>query len=103
MSANSQHDRPERRSLASGEAISLRFWEEPPGTAGPSMQCEYETVGYALGGRAELHVDGRIVRLEPGISWVVPKGTRYFYRILEHFTAVKATAAPAAPTRGKEV
>jgi quercetin dioxygenase-like cupin family protein len=34
--------------------------------------------------------------LEPGDSWVVPKGASHSYRILEPFTAVEATCPPAA-------
>ena len=35
------------------------------------------------------------VVLEPGDSWVVPKGTLHTYNILESFTAVEATYPPA--------
>jgi hypothetical protein len=35
------------------------------------------------------------VLLEPGDSWLVPKGTDHAYRILEEFTAVEATSPPA--------
>lgn len=33
--------------------------------------------------------------LEPGASWVVPKGAKHTYKILELFTAVEATSPPA--------
>ena len=33
--------------------------------------------------------------LVPGDSWVVPKGARHAYKILEPFTAVEATHPPA--------
>lgn len=33
--------------------------------------------------------------LEPGNSWVVPKGANHTYKILEPFTAVEATHPPA--------
>ena len=56
---------------------------------------DYETVGYVISGRAELHIEGQMVKLEPGDSWVVPKGSRHTYRILEPFTAVEATSPPA--------
>jgi len=81
--------------LASGVAISMRLWEEE--VAGPKPETErgYETVGYVVAGRAELHLEGQMVLLETGDSWVVPKGARHTYRILEPFTAVEATSPPA--------
>ena len=36
-----------------------------------------------------------MVLLEPGNSWVVPKGSSHTYKILESFTAVEATSPPA--------
>lgn len=82
--------------LASGKSVSLRLWQdEPPGEPKPATRRDYETVGYVIAGRAELHTEGQMVRLEPGDSWVVPKGAEHSYRILEPFTAVEATAPPA--------
>jgi quercetin dioxygenase-like cupin family protein len=82
--------------LASGKAVSMRLWEdEQPGEAKPPTQREYETVGYAIKGRAELHLEGQMILLEPGASWVVPKGASHTYKILEPFTAVEATSPPA--------
>ncbi|HWE60693.1 MAG TPA: cupin domain-containing protein [Chloroflexota bacterium] len=82
--------------LASGVRVSLRLWEnEPPGDPPPPAQRDYETVGYAIGGRAELHLEGQLLLLEPGDSWTVPKGATHTYKILEPFTAVEATAPPA--------
>jgi quercetin dioxygenase-like cupin family protein len=82
--------------LASGKAVSMRLWEESPGPAPKTQtQRDYETVGYVVAGRAELHLEGQTVLLQPGDSWVVPKGARHHYRILESFTAVEATSPPA--------
>src|SRR3954452_17886634 len=82
--------------LASGVRLSMRLWEdEPPAEAKPLTQRDYETVGYVITGRAELHLEGQIVLLEPGDSWVVPKGSAHTYKILERFTAVEATSPPA--------
>jgi quercetin dioxygenase-like cupin family protein len=82
--------------LASGVHVAMRLWQgEPPGEAKPETQRDYETVGFVLEGRAELHLEGQVVRLEPGDSWVVPRGARHAYRILEPFSAVEATAPPA--------
>jgi quercetin dioxygenase-like cupin family protein len=82
--------------LASGKSVSMRLWEnEEPNDAKESAAREYETVGYVINGRAELHIEGQVVLLEPGNSWVVPKGASHTYKILESFTAVEATSPPA--------
>ena len=82
--------------LAIGKGISMRLWEdEPPGEAKPETQRSYETVGYVIKGRAELHLEGQMVLLETGSSWVVPQGASHTYKILESFTAVEATSPPA--------
>ena len=55
----------------------------------------FAAVGYVIGGRAELHLEGQKVLLEKGDSWLVPPGAEHSYRVLERFTAVEATAPPA--------
>ncbi len=81
--------------LASGKTLSMRLWEdEGPSEGKAPTRRDYETVGYVISGRAELHLEGQMVRLEPGDSWVVPKGAEHTYRILESFTAVEATSPP---------
>jgi quercetin dioxygenase-like cupin family protein len=82
--------------LASGVNLAMRLWEtEEPGDSKPATRRDYETVGYVIEGRAELHLENQIVLLEPGDSWVVPKGASHSYKILEPFTAVEATSPPA--------
>jgi quercetin dioxygenase-like cupin family protein len=81
--------------LASGKSVSMRLWNKPAGEQKPETSREYETVGYVLGGRAELHIEGQVVKLEPGDSWTVPKNARHSYRILDNFSAIEATAPPA--------
>ncbi|MBR8833282.1 MAG: cupin domain-containing protein [Stigonema ocellatum SAG 48.90 = DSM 106950] len=82
--------------LASGKSVSMRLWEnEQPGEPKQAKAREYETVGYVISGRAELHIEGQLVLLEPGSSWVVPKEASHTYKILEPFTAVEATSPPA--------
>ena len=82
--------------LAVGVNLSMCLWEdEPPGEPKEPTSRPYETVGYVISGRAELHIEGQMVRLDPGDSWVVPKGSSHTYRILEPFTAVEATHPPA--------
>ena len=82
--------------LASGKTLSMRLWQdEQPNEAKEPTHRDYETVGYVIQGRAELHLEGQMVLLEPGDSWVVPKGASHTYKILEPFTAVEATSPPA--------
>jgi quercetin dioxygenase-like cupin family protein len=82
--------------LASGIHVSMRLWDALPvmRQAEPTQRA-YETVGYVIKGRAELELEGQMVLLEPGDSWVVPKGSTHSYTILEPFTAVEATSPPA--------
>ncbi len=82
--------------LASGIHVSMRLWEEEqPGEPKPESSREYETVGYVIKGRAELHLEGQMILLEAGDSWTVAKGSSHTYKILEPFTAVEATSPPA--------
>jgi quercetin dioxygenase-like cupin family protein len=82
--------------LVSGKAVSMRLWEDlQPGTQKEPSVREYETVGYAIKGRAQLDIEGQLLLLAAGDSWVVPKGSRHSYTILEPFTAVEATTPPA--------
>ena len=82
--------------LASGITISMRLWdEEPPAEIKPESKRDYETVGYVIKGRAELYLEGQVVLLQPGDSWVVPKHSAHTYKILEPFTAIEATSPPA--------
>ncbi len=85
-----------QRYLASGESVSMRLWDgTEPEDPKPEAARAYETVGYVLGGRAELRLDGETVPLAAGDSWTVPKGASHTYVILEAFTAVEATSPPA--------
>ena len=82
--------------LASGIHVAMRLWEdEEPGEPKVVASRDYETVGYVIRGRAELRVEGQMVLLEQGNSWVVPRGAEHSYKILERFTAVEATSPPA--------
>jgi quercetin dioxygenase-like cupin family protein len=95
-SAYSPKGQQGQKYLASGKTVSMRLWEnEQPDEAKEPTAREYETVGYVINGRAELHLEGQVVVLEPGNSWVVPKGASHTYKILESFTAVEATSPPA--------
>ena len=101
-SSTSPHGDAGQKYLASGKRVAMRLWEdEQPTDAKPVTAREYETVGYVISGRAELHLEGQQVALEPGDSWLVPAGARHTYRILEPFTAVEATS-PVAHAEGRD-
>ena len=86
----------QQKYLAGGKRVAMRLWEnEPPGADKPETRREYETVGYVISGRAELDLEGQMIRLAPGDSWLVPPNASHRYRILEPFTAVEATSPPA--------
>lgn len=82
--------------LATGVSMGMRLWEEEPSQAKPATRRDYETIGYVVKGRAELHLEGQTILLEQGDSWVIPKGAVHSYCILTPFTAVEATHPPAA-------
>ncbi len=95
-SAHSPRGAMGQKYLVSGKSVSMRLWErEQPGEPKPPTRREYETIGYVIEGRAELHLEGQLLRLEPGDSWLVPKGAEHTYKILEPFTAVEATSPPS--------
>lgn len=86
-----------QRYLASGVRVSLRLWtdEKPEQQTVEYSQRNYEVVGYVISGRAKLEIEGQVVSLAAGDSWVVPEGARHRYEILDTFTAVEATSPPA--------
>lgn len=95
-STNSPKGEMGQKYLASGKTVSMRLWEnEQPNEPKEATAREYETVGYVINGRAELHLEGQVILLEPGNSWTIPKGASHTYKILEPFTAVEATSPPA--------
>src|SRR5260370_16757753 len=60
--------------LTSGKRVSMRLWQREEPQPMPVTERDYETVGYVISGRADLHLEGQTVRLEPGDSWLVPPG-----------------------------
>lgn len=95
-STHSPHGALGQLYLATGVSVGMRLWrDQPPGSPVPETARDYETVGYVISGRAELHSEGQMVVLEPGDAWVVPRHARHTYKILAPFTAVEATHPPA--------
>ncbi|MBS1996928.1 MAG: cupin domain-containing protein [Cyanobacteria bacterium SZAS LIN-2] len=82
--------------LACGKSMSMRLWEdEKVNCQKQESKHDYETVGYVIKGKAELHMEGQMVVLNAGDSWVVPKGATHCYKILEEFSALETTSPPA--------
>lgn len=95
-SDNSPSGEMGQKYLASGKSVAMRLWEnEQPNDDKELRTRDYETVGYVISGKAELHLEGQMVLLNKGDSYVVPKGASHTYKILESFTAVEATHPPA--------
>jgi quercetin dioxygenase-like cupin family protein len=82
--------------------MGMRLWvEDEPLPAKPATQRDYETIGFVISGRAQLDLEGQQITLEPGDSWVVPKGSLHSYVIAEAFTAVEVTSPPGQ-ARGRD-
>jgi len=96
-SSHSPHGPDGQVYLATGKHIAMRMWRDvAPGSDQAPVRREYDCAGYAISGRAELHTEGQVILLNPGDSWIVPRGAEHSYKILEAFTAVEATTPPAA-------
>ena len=96
QSAHSPRGESGQKYLASGITLAMRMWDNlEAGTKSDAAKRSYETVGFVLEGRAELHIEGQMVLLEKGDSWVVPKGAEHWYKVLKNFSAVEATHPPA--------
>jgi hypothetical protein len=61
-----------QKCLASGIRLSMRLWERESADTQPKAEtaANYENAGYVIAGRAELHIEGQVVDLEPGDSWL---------------------------------
>lgn len=81
--------------LVSGTSVALRLWNEAAGEAGEPHTRPYETVGYVVEGRVEVHVGDDVVTCGAGDSYLVPEGAVRHYRVLDDLTAVEATSPPA--------
>jgi quercetin dioxygenase-like cupin family protein len=82
--------------LASGKGLSMRLWEERAGGSDQEPHTRpYETVGYVVSGRVEVHVGGDVITCGAGDSYLVPDGAERQYVVLEDLVAVEATHPPA--------
>ena len=84
-----------QKHLVSGKRLAMRLWEIAAGDAGEPHTRPYETVGYVVSGRVEVHVGDSVVVCGAGDSYLVPDGAERFYRVVEDLVAVEATAPPA--------
>ncbi|MBE9068353.1 cupin domain-containing protein [Leptolyngbya cf. ectocarpi LEGE 11479] len=76
------------------------FWQAFPDPSAEESRSyisqDYEVTGYVIEGEAELHVDGKVITLTPGDSWVVPTGALHSYLILEPLTAIRTSHPPSS-------
>jgi len=88
--------------LAAGVHMGMRLWDnEKPSDNMPVSTRDYEVLGYVISGQAELIIEGQTVILEPGDSWLVPKGAKHTYKILKDFTAIETTS-PCGFAKGRD-
>jgi quercetin dioxygenase-like cupin family protein len=89
--------------LASGIRLSMRLWERESADTQPKEEAarNYEMAGYVIAGRAELHIEGQVVDLEPGDSWIVPKGSRTATKSWKHSQRWRPPHRPRNCTAGK--
>src|SRR5258705_11638244 len=80
--------------LVSGKRVSMRLWQHESVVSKTDTVRDYETVGYVIEGRAKLDIEGQIIDLPPGDSWLVPAHFLHRYDSIEPVTAVEAHAAP---------
>lgn len=81
--------------LVSGTRMAMRLWEESAGTEGEPHVRPYETLGYVVSGRVEVHVGDSKVVCQAGDSYLVPEGAERNYVITEDLVAVETTSPPA--------
>ncbi len=95
-SAHSPKGSGGEKMLVTGNDTAMRLWEkEAPDAQKPEVVRDYETLGFVLEGKAELTIEGQTVTLTSGDSYLVPRGAKHTYHILETFSAVEATSPPA--------
>ncbi len=81
--------------LVSGTSVAMRRWTESAGEGGEAHTRPYETVGYVIEGRVEVHVGDDVITCGPGDSYLVPEGAVRRYNVLDDLTAIEATSPPA--------
>lgn len=93
--------------LVQGQSLGLRLWEGRPDSDidDPSLSRDYvashESVGYVISGKAQLKLEGQLLNLGPGSSWIIPPGASHSYHIVEGpFKAVEAVGKHEEVTSG---
>ena len=76
--------------LQSGDALTLRHWDESDKVDGDLHTRPYETVGYVLSGTVEVTVDGETTSYGEGDSYFVPGDSERKYNVTSHLKAVEA-------------
>jgi hypothetical protein len=100
-SANAPTGRFGQKYLASGIRISMRLWErEQPAEAKLQTAHEYETAGFVIEGKAELHIEGQLVLLEKAILGWCRKAHSTVTKLLKPLLQLKRPARLRRCTAG---
>ena len=68
----SPHGEMGQKYLVSGKRVSRRLWAlEPGGEMKHPTKRYYETVGFVISGSAKLEIEGQMLSLKSGDSWLV--------------------------------
>jgi quercetin dioxygenase-like cupin family protein len=98
------------KELIHGDKLGLRIWEGDVGSSVDDSQLKrdyvqsHESVGYMISGKVQLAIEGQTLILEPGQSWLVPRGAHHSYKILEGpMKAVEVCGPRHDPVSGSRV
>jgi quercetin dioxygenase-like cupin family protein len=83
-----------RRTLASGDRVTLVEWTVAKGASVPSHQHEHEQVGYLIKGRGLVEVGGETRELVEGDSYLAPSNVPHGVTALEDSVAIEIFSPP---------
>lgn len=78
-----------RRTLVSGDRLTLVQITLSPGAEVPAHTHPHEQAGTVADGRIHLEVDGATAELGPGASYLIPGDAPHFVRALDAATLIE--------------
>jgi len=107
-STHSPHGPLGQMYLATGVGVGMRLWRDrPPGPPVPEVARDYETVGYVISGRAELHSEGQMSCWNratrgsfPGTPGIRTKSSSRSRRLRRPTRRLRSTTATARSAKG---
>lgn len=99
MASNPVHSG--KADLVRGERIGLRKWTAQRGAstddphAARRYVCQHEAACFCIAGTADLRIEGQLLKIAPGDSWILPPGSEHTYTVTSQapFEALEATLA----------